>query len=114
MEKVGTGLGLWLVLAALINAAEHHWLVCATLLSAAAGTFIWVFGRASDREARRQQRANEALLDRLERDMNQENTSGEYIRNEYGFWVPKPQRDLADGERDDQDGDQRGGQGAFR
>ncbi|UTN91379.1 membrane protein [Gordonia phage Outis] len=115
MEKAGTGLGLWLLLAALINAGEHRWLVCATILSLASGIFVWVFGRSSDREAARQKRENAALLDRLEYEMNQEDATGEYIRDRQGFWVRKPaERDLGDGDRDDQDRDQRGGEGAVR
>ncbi|QXN73323.1 membrane protein [Gordonia phage Bonum] len=115
MEKAGTGLGLWLLLAALINAADHRWLVCATILSLASGILVWVFGRASDREAARQKRENDALLDRLEDEMNQEDASGEYIRDGNGFWIRKPQeRDLGDSRRDDEDRDQRGGEGAFR
>ncbi|AYB69150.1 hypothetical protein SEA_EMIANNA_17 [Gordonia phage Emianna] len=109
-EKVATGVGLWIVLAALVNAVSHDWLSAFTCLMIAAAILTWVFGRGQDRRERRAQRERADLVDRLERDVLAEQSTGEYVRNEEGFYVRRPndadQRDRGAVGRDDSECDQ--------
>lgn len=86
-EKIGLVAGLWITLAAIINAVNTHWLAVATCLFLDAAVFTWLFGRAKDRERNRQERQQAALLARLEEETKAEQRGPRYVQNEEGFYV---------------------------
>ena len=86
-EKIGLAAGLWITLAAIINAVNTHWLAVATCLFLDAAVFTWLFGRAKDRARNRQERQQAALLARLEEETKAEQRGPRYVQNEEGFYV---------------------------
>lgn len=86
-EKIGLVSGLWITLAAIINAVNTHWLAVATCLFFDAAVFTWLFGRAKDRARNRQERQQAALLARLEEETKAEQRGPRYVQNEEGFYV---------------------------
>lgn len=81
-ERTALGVGLWLLLGAVVNGAAGKWLPTTVCLLFAGAAFTWVFGNANDRAHRRREREHRDLIDRLEAE-----TSGEWVRNEEGFYV---------------------------
>lgn len=88
-EKWLLAIGLWVFLAAVINALDGHWspsLICAMLASS---IMVTLFGRAKDRRWNAAQKESAALLARLNRDMADEAQGTEYTRTKEGFYVRK-------------------------
>ena len=87
-EKIGLVAGLWITLAAIINAVNTHWLAVVTCLFLDAAVFTWLLGRAKDRARNRQERQQAALLARLEEEIKAEQRAcPRYVQNEEGFYV---------------------------
>ena len=89
-ERTALGVGMWLLLGAVVNGAAGKWLPTAVCLLFAGAAFTWVFGNANDRARRRREREHRDLIDRLEAEVRAEQeaeTSGEWVRNEEGFYV---------------------------
>lgn len=87
LERIGLIAGLWVFLAALINAIDAHWLASGVCLCLVAAMFAWLFGRANDRAWDRKEREQSALLAQLEADTRAETRGPRYERNEEGFYV---------------------------
>lgn len=89
-ERVGLGLGLWLLLGAVANGSAGKWLATAICLLFAGACFTWVFGNAGERARKKREREHWDLIQRLEAEVRAEQeaeSSGEWIRNEEGFYV---------------------------
>lgn len=86
------------MLGAVVNATSGKALATAVCLMFAGACFVWVFGNANDRARRRREREHRDLIDRLEWEVRAEQ-SGEWVRNEEGFYVRRqPGNDQAGAE----------------
>lgn len=94
-EKVVFALGAWFMLACIVNGYDGRWHASTICLMFGMACFTWVFGKATDRAKARREREHRDLVDRLDAEVRAEEqaaSSGEWIRNEEGFYVRRQPR----------------------
>ena len=86
-EKWLFAAGMWVFLAAVINALDGRMLPALTAAMLAAGLMVILFGRARDRRWRHDQKESAALLARLEESERAQAAPPIYVKTKEGFYV---------------------------